>query len=191
MTEAVSARASRASRFAPWKNTASAQAFRSRRRLPYVRKTAGIGSAAGHVRPSRDESVAPSLLTLRQHFSAVTALKVAARGDRSACGGESRGRRGSSDPADLERRVSGCRKTSRSGPLRRRRSFRHHPSSGPTVQPMPAVARIVLAAAGAVSTPRGGTFCRVANGGPRRASLARWGEKREAGADEPRRSCAP
>ena len=38
---------------------------------------------------------------------------------------------------------------------------------------MPAVARIVLAAADNVSPARGGTFCRVA--------------KREAGADEPRR----
>jgi hypothetical protein len=76
--EAVSARASRASRFAPWKNAASAEAFRSRRRLPYVGTTAGIGSASGCVRTSRDESAAPSLAALRQHFSAlcVTALKV-------------------------------------------------------------------------------------------------------------------
>ena len=36
----------------------------------------------------------------------------------------------------------------------------------PAAQPMPAVARIILAAAGAVSTAREGTFCRVANGVP-------------------------
>ena len=47
MAEAVSAWATRASRFAPWKNAAFAKAFRSRRRLPYVRTTAGIGSATG------------------------------------------------------------------------------------------------------------------------------------------------
>ena len=42
---------------------------------------------------------------------------------------------------------------------------------------MPAVARIILAAADNVSTARGGAFCRVA--------------KREAGADEPRRPLPP
>ncbi len=139
--EAVSARASRASRFAPWKNAASAEAFRSRRRLPYVaddsRHRFGVGmrpyvsrrisgavarSAAaaffGSVRHGAqgrlDSPRPPRLRTERRHVP---------RGDRCACGGESRGRRGSSDPADLERRVSGCRKTSRSGPLRRRRGF--------------------------------------------------------------------
>ncbi len=46
---------------------------------PAVRPTtAGIGSASGRVRTSRDESAAPSLAALRRHFSAlcVTALKV-------------------------------------------------------------------------------------------------------------------
>ena len=107
-------------------------------------------------------------------------------GDRCACGGDSWGRRGSSDPADLERRVRAAAKRPAAVPY-----------GGGAVSPLPAEKPGGPTDSGCRAnrpsrrrqrqhSPRRDVLPRR-EWGPRRACLARWGEKREAGAGETRR----
>ena len=188
---AVSAWAIRTSRLAPRKNAPCAESSRSRRRLPYSgrqpasvrppgtsarraanrrrRRTRRSGSVFGsprHGAQGRPDSPRPPRPRPRDARSL---------GHRGA---NRRGNRGAAAarrvlPTFERRDTRGSRKTSRSGPPRRRRLFRHQRSSRPAAQPIPAVVTDPSQPPpAALATRRGGTFCRVA--------------KREAGADEPR-----